>query len=181
MIIGQLMIEHRLIERMVKVVDKALENAGREGSLNPLDIEAFVDFMRFYADKCHHGKEEGLLFKELAKKDISREHKKIMGDLISDHFYGRSLVDRLVSLNSEYKAGEKGKLTELISVFSKLAVFYSAHIQKEDKTFFIPTMNYFEHKEHSAMLEACKVFDLTSDFSKYQKMVLSLEAALKTR
>ena len=180
MIIGALMIEHRLIERMVKILDQELEKAGKDGLINPSDLDSFVEFMRVYADQCHHGKEEGILFAELGRKDVSREHRKIILELVSDHIFGRSQVDKLVSLNAEYKAGDKGKLKEITAVFSGLAAFYAAHIRKEDKDFFIPVMRYFSPDEHQAMLKASNEFDSKIDLAKYQKMVVSLENNLKS-
>ncbi len=180
MIIGTLMIEHRLIERMVKILDRELDKAGKDGLINPADLDSFVDFMRVYADKCHHGKEEGILFAELDRKDVSREHRKITGELVSDHIFGRSLVNKLVALNAEYKSGDKGKLKEITGVFSGLAEFYSAHIRKEDKSYFIPVMKYFSPQEHEAMLNAFNDFDSRMDLAKYQEMVVSMEKTLKS-
>ena len=179
MVIGPLMIEHRLIERMVNILDKELQRAGKNGIINPADLDSFVEFMRVYADKCHHGKEEGILFAELGRKDVSREHRKIILELVSDHIFGRSQVNKLVSLNADYKAGDKGKLKEITGVFSGLAAFYAAHIRKEDKDFFIPVMRYFSPEDHQAMLKASNEFDSNMDLGKYQEMVLSMEKALK--
>ncbi len=55
--VGLLMKEHRLIERMVKLMDVELRKAGERGSVDPGFIDTAVDFLRTYADKCHHGKE----------------------------------------------------------------------------------------------------------------------------
>jgi len=63
--IGPLMIEHRLIEKMIKVIQKEVETWKREDRINPEFVDAAVDFIRVYADKCHHGKEEDILFREL--------------------------------------------------------------------------------------------------------------------
>ena len=54
--IGPLMKEHRLIERMIALMEKELGrlNAGEE--LDPGFIDIAVDFIRTYADRCHHGK-----------------------------------------------------------------------------------------------------------------------------
>ena len=56
--IGHLMIEHRLIERMVKLLTAELENAKKTSDVNTSLINAGVDLFRTYADRTHHGKEE---------------------------------------------------------------------------------------------------------------------------
>jgi len=74
--ISPLMIEHRIIKRMIKIINSKLEEYKKTKTPNKLFIESSVDFIRIYADKTHHGKEEGILFRELKKKQLSTEHKK---------------------------------------------------------------------------------------------------------
>lgn len=63
--IGPLMIEHRLIERMISEMKNETERI-RNGEKPDLSfIETAVDFIRTYADACHHGKEEDILFRDL--------------------------------------------------------------------------------------------------------------------
>ncbi len=68
--IGLMMIEHRLIEKIVPVLEKELERLNQGGVPDPLLIESAVDFFRTYADRTHHGKEEDILFRELKKKQF---------------------------------------------------------------------------------------------------------------
>ena len=63
--IAPLMIEHRLIEKMIVVIRKEIDRYESEGNINPEFIDAAVDFIHVYADKCHHGKEEDILFRDL--------------------------------------------------------------------------------------------------------------------
>ena len=66
--IGPLMREHRLIERMVALMRAETEKISRTGEARPDFITSAVDFFRTYADRTHHGKEEDILFRDLAKK-----------------------------------------------------------------------------------------------------------------
>jgi len=66
--IGPLMIEHRLIERMIKLMDKASKKMQKQDNADLNFIDIAVDFIKIYADRCHHGKEEDILFKALTKK-----------------------------------------------------------------------------------------------------------------
>jgi len=63
--IAPLMIEHRLIERMIKVMKNEVNVISATGRARPEFIDAAVDFIRTYADRCHHGKEEDILFRQL--------------------------------------------------------------------------------------------------------------------
>ena len=72
-----LMIEHRLIERMLTVVGHALTLAEQTGSINPLFVDLAVDFIT-YADRTHHGKEEDILFKTLESKNLTKADRQAM-------------------------------------------------------------------------------------------------------
>ncbi len=84
-----LMIEHRLIERMLALINKEAIRVRKTKVINPVFIDNAVDFIRVYADKTHHGKEEDILFRDLAQKDMTSEEQKIMGELIQEHVLGR--------------------------------------------------------------------------------------------
>jgi len=74
---GPLMIEHRLIERMIKLMEKEIAHMKKENRADIVFIDAAVDFIRTYADRCHHGKEEDILFRDLAKKKIPANIKRL--------------------------------------------------------------------------------------------------------
>ncbi len=74
--ISPLMIEHRIIKRMIKIINSKLEEYKKTKTPNKLFIESSVDFIRIYADKTHHGKEEGILFRELKKNNYLLNTKK---------------------------------------------------------------------------------------------------------
>ncbi|MFA5499890.1 MAG: cation-binding protein, partial [Candidatus Omnitrophota bacterium] len=74
--IGPLMIEHRLIERMIRVIKVKIQRFQARKEVSIAFTDKAVDFIRMYADKCHHGKEENILFRDLAKKKLQADHKK---------------------------------------------------------------------------------------------------------
>jgi hemerythrin-like domain-containing protein len=59
--IGPMMIEHRLIERMISLMAKERDRMKTSNKANPSFIDTIVDFIRTYADHCHHGKEENII------------------------------------------------------------------------------------------------------------------------
>jgi hemerythrin-like domain-containing protein len=157
--IGPLMIEHRLIEKMIALIKKEADQvaAGQEINLNFIEIA--VDFIRIYADRCHHGKEEDILFRDLDKKDLAAEHHRIMQELITEHKFGRENTKDIVAAKKRYLQGDKAALGVMLDRMQKLARFYPKHIEKEDKHFFIPCMQYFSAEEKEAMLKEEWEFD----------------------
>lgn len=169
--VGPLMKEHRLIERMIRIMNVELEKIKKDSKVDLSFIDTAVDFIRTYADRCHHGKEEDILFRGLAKKKISDEHKRIMSELIEEHKMGRNKVKKLIEAKESYVQGSKGALKDIISNMEILTEFYPKHIEKEDKHFFIPCMDYFTDAERDDMLNKMWEFDRNMIHEEYRKVV----------
>jgi len=149
--IGPLMIEHRLIERMIQIMKVQLEKIQTESKADSGQIERIIHFIKAYADRCHHGKEEEILFRELGRKTISPEHRRMMEELLEDHKLGRKITMSLLEANQRYQKGDTAALSAIADGFRSLIEFYPKHIQKEDRNFFIPVMGYFSQEEKEAM------------------------------
>ena len=150
--IGPLMWEHRLIEKMLASFLKHIDKIEKSKKVNSLVIDVAVDFIRTYADRTHHGKEEEILFRDLAKKELTPELKKIMKELLEEHVWGRKTTAQLVAAKKAYLSGDESKLAEIIDLARQLAGFYPRHIEKEDKHFFYPAQEYFTKIEQEKML-----------------------------
>lgn len=173
--IGPLMIEHRLIEKMISLMEGEIEKMRRYNKANPLFIDIAVDFIRMYADKTHHGKEEDILFRDLQKKVLSPNHDKIMKELVEEHKWARTIVGKLVATKDQYVKGDQDALILIIELMKKLVDFYPNHIKKEDKHFFIPVMSYFSEEEQAIMLQEFWDFDKTLIHLKYKNVVETLQ------
>ncbi len=173
--IGPLMIEHRLIERMVKLLQKELDRIERKGPVKIALLKAGVDFFRTYADKTHHGKEEDIFFRDLASKNISKEHKNIMEQLIMEHVWARQSVSRLSSATESMGKGNAYAVNEIIHELQKLVTFYPRHIDKEDNYFFKPAMEYFSPSQQQQMLSEFWEFDRNLIHEKYRDIVEQFE------
>jgi hemerythrin-like domain-containing protein len=169
--IGPMMIEHRLIERMIAVMRKELDRFLREKKADPQIITTFVDFVRTYADRCHHGKEEDILFRELKKKALSAEHRDTMNQLVKDHQWARQQTRDLVNATEKYGAGDEDMFLIITARLNALTEFYPQHIEKEDKHFFLPVMGYFSKEEKDSMLREGFEFDQSLIHDKYKQIV----------
>lgn len=173
--IGPLMIEHRLIERMLVAARRELDRFLREKKADPPFIKAFVDFIRTYADRCHHGKEEDILFRELDRKDISPEHRKVTDELIAEHKWARQQTRELLEATARYEQGDEKALLTITARISALSDFYPRHIEKEDQHFFLPIMRYFSPLEKDAMLQEGYDFDRKLIHERYTQIVEEAE------
>ena len=172
--IGPLMWEHRLIERMLRSFESEISKINEQKKVNPLFIDTAVDFIRIYADRLHHGKEEDILFRDLMKKKLSPEHARIIDELMEDHRYARKTTGMLVDAKERYLKGEN-TVEEVITLMKELARFYPVHIEKEDKHFFFPCQEYFSKEELDKMLAEFYEFDRKMIHEKYEKIVSRME------
>ncbi|MDX9817828.1 MAG: hemerythrin domain-containing protein, partial [Desulfococcus multivorans] len=173
---GPLMIEHRLIERMLSVIKDILSKIESKHKIDPVFVDVAVDFIRVYADRTHHGKEEDILFREMNKKPLSAEDRQVMNELIEEHVLGRQTTEALVDANHRYRNGDETALADIADKFQFLIEFYPKHIEKEDKVFFPSSRAYFTDEEDQAMLAEFLAFDQKMIHEKYSSLVEGLRS-----
>jgi hemerythrin-like domain-containing protein len=136
-----------------------------------LFVDAAVDFMRTYADRTHHGKEEGILFRDLAARSPSAVDRAAMDDLVAEHAWARRMTTHLIDVSGRHRAGEPGALSDIVETLQALVEFYPQHIAKEDKQFFPAARAYFTAEEDQAMIREFFEFDRHMIHEKYKGVV----------
>jgi len=170
------MIEHRLIERMLSVIKDVLAKIETKHNVDPVFVDIAVDFIRVYADRTHHGKEEDILFRELNKKSLTPEDRQLMTELIEEHVFGRKTTKALVEANTRYRNGDETALADIAANLKTLTEFYPRHIEKEDKKFFPSSRTYFTEEEDQAILAKFWEFDRNMIHEKYKSLVEGFES-----
>jgi len=170
-----LMIEHRLIERMIYVIDRKLKLVELTKEIDSLFVDLAVDFIRTYADRTHHGKEEDILFRTLGNKNLSNIDRQVMNELIEEHALGRKITKALADANLQYRNDNDSALAAVTAQLHTLIEFYPKHIEKEDKIFFPASRAYMTDEEDQAMLAEFMDFDRKMIHEKYNAVVRSLE------
>ena len=173
---GPLMIEHRLIEEMISLIKDTFAQIKSTKKVDPIVVDTMVDFIRVYADRTHHGKEEDILFRDLKKKPLSEEDSRVMNELIQEHVFGRQTTKALVDANNRYRNGDHSALDKIADNLQVLVDFYPKHIDKEDKVFFPASRAYFTDEEDQAMLKEFFEFDQKMIHEKYMSVVESLKS-----
>jgi len=124
--------EHRVIEKVLTALQKLAEPS-RQLSLE--QWRKALDFIRGFADQCHHLKEEKLLFPALEQHGIPLEGGPI-GVMLVEHEEGRGyvrgMVDALASAETDPEAAKQTLAANATSYLSLL----KEHIRKEDEILF---------------------------------------------
>ncbi len=172
------MIEHRLIERMLALFAGEQRRISESGEVDHGFLNISLDFFKTYVDKFHHGKEEDILFRELAAKPLSPEDKKMLDELIEEHGRTRKAIERLEGARRQL-ADKRPAITEITKHMETLIKWYPVHIEKEDKHFFISAMNYLGAEEQAVMLEKSREYDRSFTQQRFVGVIKDLEAAKK--
>ena len=174
-IIHVLMAEHRMIERMVRLMKKELGGLELSSKANPEFIYSAVDFFTNYADTTHHGKEEGILFKALEGKPLTPNHRAAMGQLVREHGIAREEVKGLHEAAQRYERGDLDAIAHISSHLKRLVELYPPHISLEDREFFPGSMGYLTPEERKRMLEEAQSYDAGMAHRKYVDIVVRYE------
>lgn len=130
-ITGALVNEHRLILRMISLLER---NAPRTADGTYSNWQFYldgVDFIRNFADRFHHAKEEDVLFEALVKNGMPRENSPIAA-MLMEHDQGRAFVKIMEAAVREVLDGQE----DMEQIIADNALAYAAllreHIAKED-------------------------------------------------
>lgn len=170
-----LMEEHGLIMTMIALMKERLEMFEMENKADINFIAIALDFIRTYADKCHHGKEEAILFQSLDNKPLSSVDKNTLQELRDDHGHARKTIIRLAEARDRYAAGDQENFAEILNSIKELTELYPKHIEKEDQYFFMPAMQYYRVEEQQEMLKEFWEYDRTLIHMKYKNVVEELQ------
>lgn len=127
---GDLMHEHEAILSALYILDRIVDGAEIESEIDPEDMTTFIDFLKEFADKCHHGKEEGFLFPAMAAAGIPESGGPI-GVMLREHAEGRRLIQEMTqSITGEID------VEKLIQAARDYTTLLRGHIQKENEVLF---------------------------------------------
>lgn len=98
--------ERKLIKRMLLVVRKACVGVMKGDEINYEDFGKIIDFIRNYADKHHHGKEEKLLFNRMVSEIGGPAEKLVKHGMLVEHDLGRQFIMGLEEALTEVKGGK---------------------------------------------------------------------------
>jgi hemerythrin-like domain-containing protein len=123
--------EHSLIVRMIALVEKNTEllDAGKFRNWQ-FYLDA-VDFIRNYADRFHHAKEEDVLFVALVKNGMPEKQSPIEA-MHMEHDEGRAHVRTMEEAAQKALDGESGQAVIIAEHAKGYAKLLRGHIEKEN-------------------------------------------------
>jgi len=123
--------EHRLIEKAIDALVAFADEARGSGMDDRAELGRFVTFIREFADGCHHGKEEDILFQAMVEAGFPRDGGPI-AVMLMEHDQGREHVAALHGLADKagpWTAEDRQRLSDAAHGYANLL---RQHIHKED-------------------------------------------------
>ena len=122
--------EHDAIIAALNILDSLTQQMSQDQAVDANDIDALLNVFTEFADKCHHGKEEDLLFPALVKAGLTTDREPL-AVMLREHAEGRRL-------SREMHIAATAPLD--VNDFSEAARAYSesmrSHIEKENTLLF---------------------------------------------
>ncbi|MBI1738850.1 MAG: hemerythrin domain-containing protein [Acidobacteria bacterium] len=128
--------EHDAILRMLDATEEVARRLRNHERVEPQVLDNLLEFFRQFADRCHHGKEEDLLFPLLEKKGMSRGGGPI-GVMLMEHDQGRGLVGQMATAGKEYATGDSPAGLRWAAAATDYAGLLREHIAKENEVLFV--------------------------------------------
>jgi len=149
----QLKDEHEGIKLMLMIMEKISNDLKNGKELNSDHYGKIIDFIKGFADKCHHGKEEDILFPAMVNHGVPNEGGPI-AVMLNEHQLGREHVKSLSSSFEDFKAGNKSASMGIISSSMGYVQLLRNHIEKENNILFMMADKVLNEAEQDEIFEA---------------------------
>lgn len=144
--------EHEGVKIALAVLGRMADDIDSGCDVNIADVEQLMDFLKTFVDRCHHGKEENLLFPALEAAGVPRENGPI-GVMLLEHVRGREYIqamrESIVGVK-EHSSADSRKFTEAARGYISLL---SSHIMKENDVLFVMAEEQLSADEHQQLAE----------------------------
>jgi hemerythrin-like domain-containing protein len=171
--------EHDAVKTTLKILDHICSEAEKTGDIpNPDHLVQLIEFFRTFVDKCHHGKEEALLFPALEEVGVSREGGPI-GVMLKEHQQGRDLVAKMDAALSKYSGGNRELVPDLIQYARAYIALLNQHIDKENNVLFSMADKHLSSEKQAELWEGFETIETekigVGKHDEFHKMIESLE------
>ena len=155
-----LMGEHRLIEQVLGSLETYV--VGVEQGLPPTRsiLADYAAFFRGFADACHHGKEEDILFQRMLERGMPRQTGPL-AVMFHEHVLGRARVAALRGLGEAQGPLTPVEVQLAVENASSFIELLRAHILKEDRILYPMAERLLTGPELDALETAFEGFEKT--------------------
>jgi hemerythrin-like domain-containing protein len=130
-----LVTEHKAVLVALEILHKIGEAIGVGNPNAPGDMEQLIDFFKVFVDRCHHGKEEDVLFPELENRGVPREGGPI-GVMLAEHEIGRGCIREISKAMACLRSGDFKSVESIRTTVTEYREMLRNHIDKENNVLY---------------------------------------------
>jgi len=130
-----LITEHKAVLVALQILEKAAVRITAGNADAPEHLEQLIDFFIGFVDRCHHAKEEEVLFPELEKRGVPKNGGPI-GVMLAEHEAGRRHIREMASGLTRHRGGDNTAAQNIRDNASAYKDMLRAHIDKENNVLF---------------------------------------------
>lgn len=174
--------EHTLIKRMLEVVRGFSIKILNNEEMDYNDFYKVIDFVRNYADKHHHSKEELILFKKMSEVLGERIAKGPIMGMLTEHDLGRLFIGNLEAALERFQAGDSDSRVDIIANAIAYTDLLNRHIDKEDSAIYTFAQRSLTKEQLEEIDTLCCEVEAKATRNslqdKYVKLLIELEAKI---
>ena len=179
--IQELRMEHDAVRLTLKVLDRICQEIELSGKLDKAQhVDHLLEFFTVFVDKCHHGKEEELLFPALEQIGVNRDNGPI-GVMLREHQLGRESVQKMKAAFSQFKTGSVSAAVDFTRNARDYISLLDQHIEKENNVLFPLAEKQLSEAKLAELLKGFEKIEAdkigVGKHEEFHKMIDQLESA----
>lgn len=181
-ILGVLQSEHRLIQRMIAVVEVVVREIQAEEEVDISFLRSAADFFQRFADEVHHGKEEDIFFFELLRKRLTPEERSLIEELLEEHHHRKDIVDQVIEAvhRNELSQDSLDFSGAILFHITALSRIYPEHIAREELELYPIARKYFSRHDWRLLDDKFRRFDAEARARHYEELLKNYEEKVAT-
>ncbi|WP_251859593.1 hemerythrin domain-containing protein [Clostridium sp. Marseille-Q2269] len=175
--------EHKNIKRMLVIIRKYCFKVLKNEEVDYDDFYKIIDFVRNYADKHHHGKEENYLFNRMLEEIQGPTEKLVKHGMLVEHDLGRLYMQNLEKALKSLEDGEEEAKIDIIANAVSYTDLLYRHIEKEDDVVYEFANRNLSKETLKKLDEDCDILEEEAQKKgiqdKYINLIYELEEKVK--
>lgn len=143
--------EHQSIREALNFAEGVSIKIERGEQAPPEVLSKVMDFIRLFVDRCHHSKEEDVLFPMLESKGVSTTNGPL-GVMLMEHDRARALIQEMSEAAEAYKANDGAAGAQWARAAWDYSGLMQEHFGKEEEILFRMADNALDSEEQGAMV-----------------------------
>ena len=174
--------EHSNINRALAVIRSICLKLMRGEEVPDSDFRLIIDFIRNYADKHHHGKEEKFLFPLMVEKMGPVADKLVTHGMLVEHDLGRADILNLETALNEYRKTPTSELRlDILSYAMAYDHLLQLHIEKENSVVYPFAERSLSPEDFQLINEKSEAFEAEKKAEGIQEKYLNILESLEKK